>query len=107
MPVAGLVRLVAAEFACAAVFWTVALLLPAGPALPRIPGRVPRQFSVAFADSPWNLGLWGWTLRRLAPPLRLFLRPLGDARNQPRDTNDRGDDNENDVLIPVHVALKR
>src|SRR5205814_10175333 len=46
--------------------------------------------------------LWGRTLRRLTALLRLFLRLLGDARNQPRDTNDRGDDDENDVLIPVH-----
>jgi hypothetical protein len=43
----------------------------------------------------------------LTPSLRLFLRFLGDARNQPRDTDDRRDDDENDVLIEVHVALKR
>ena len=50
MPVAGLVRVDAVEFACAAVFSAEAPLLPAGPALPRIPGHVPRRFSGAFAE---------------------------------------------------------
>ena len=50
MPVAGLVQVAAVEFACAAVLSAVALLLPAGPALPGIPGRVPRRFSGAFAE---------------------------------------------------------
>src|SRR5437773_2601646 len=66
----------------------------------------PDAFLVGFRSRSLNglrhLRLWRRTLRRLAPSLRLFLRLLGDARNQPRDTDDRGDDDENDVLIPVH-----
>ena len=50
MPEAGPVQVAAVEFACAAVFWTVAPLPQADRALPRIPGRVPHRFSVAFAE---------------------------------------------------------
>src|SRR5439155_19451017 len=50
MPAAGPVQVAAVEFACAAVLSGVALLLPAGPGRRRIPGRVPRRFSVAFAE---------------------------------------------------------
>jgi hypothetical protein len=73
--------------------------------------KFPDALFVGFRSRSLN-GLWNsrlrWrTLRRLTPSLRLFLRFLGDARNQPRDTDDRRDDDENDVLIEVHVALKR
>ena len=41
--------------------------------------------------------------RRLRRPLLLpFLRFLGDACNQARNTNDRRNNNEDDVLIEVH-----
>src|SRR6266513_4080207 len=50
MPAAGPAQVAAAEFVCAAVLSAVALLPPAGPALPRIPGRALRRFSVAFAE---------------------------------------------------------
>ena len=50
MPAAGPARVAAAEFVCAAVLSAVVLLLPAGPALPRIPGRALRPFSVALAE---------------------------------------------------------
>ena len=50
MPAAGPVQVAAVEFVCAAVLSAVASLLPAGPALPRIPGRALRRFSVAFAE---------------------------------------------------------
>ena len=73
--------------------------------------QFPDALFVGFRSHSLNglphLRLWGRRLRRLTPSLRLFLRFLGDARNQPRDTDDRGDDDENDVLIPVHGALKR
>ena len=50
MPAAGPVQQAAVEFACAAVLSAVAPLLPAGPGLPKIPGRALRRFSVAFAE---------------------------------------------------------
>ena len=50
MPAAGPAQVAAVEFVRAAVLSAVALLPPAGPALPRIPGRALRRFSVAFAE---------------------------------------------------------
>ena len=50
MPAAAPAQVVAVEFVCAAVLSAVALLLPVGPALPGIPGRALRRFSVAFAE---------------------------------------------------------
>ena len=50
MPAAGPAQVAAVEFARAALLSAVALLPPAGPALPRIPGRALRRFSVAFAE---------------------------------------------------------
>ena len=50
MPAAGPAQVAAAEFVCAAVLSAVAPRLPAGPALPRIPGLALRRFSVAFAE---------------------------------------------------------
>src|SRR4029077_21147646 len=50
MPAAGPAQVAAAEFVCAAVLSAAALLPPAGPALPRIPGRALRLFSVAVAE---------------------------------------------------------
>ena len=50
MPAAGLVQVVAMEFACVAVLSAVAPLPQAGPVLPGIPGRALRRFSVAFAE---------------------------------------------------------
>src|SRR5262249_35665681 len=38
--------------------------------------------------------------------LSLFLRFLGDACNQARNTNDRRDDDEDEVLIEVHGARR-
>jgi len=50
MPAAGPAQVAAVEFVRAAVLSAVALLPPAGPALPGIPGRALRRFSVAFAE---------------------------------------------------------
>jgi len=50
MPAAGPAQVASVEFVCAAVFSAVALLLPAGPGLPKIPGRALHRFSVAFAE---------------------------------------------------------
>ena len=50
MPAAGPAQVAAVEFVRAALLSAVALLPPAGPALPRIPGRALRRFSVAFAE---------------------------------------------------------
>ena len=50
MPAAGPAQVAAVEFVRAAVLSAVALLLPAGPGLPKIPGRALRRFSVAFAE---------------------------------------------------------
>ena len=55
----------------------------------------------------WNFRLRWRTLRRLTSSLRLFLRFLGDTRNQPRDRDDRGDDDENDVLVEVHWVVTK
>jgi len=50
MPAAGPAQVAAVEFVRAAVLSGVALLPPAGPALPGIPGRALRRFSVGFAE---------------------------------------------------------
>jgi hypothetical protein len=50
MPAAGPARVASVEFVCAAALSAVAPLLPAGPGLPKIPGRALRRFSVAFAE---------------------------------------------------------
>ena len=50
MPAAGLAQVAALEFVRAEVLSAVALLPPAGPELPKIPGRALRRFSVAFAE---------------------------------------------------------
>ena len=50
MPAAGPAQVAAVEFVRAAVLSAVALLPPAGPALPGIPGRALHRFSVAFAE---------------------------------------------------------
>ena len=50
MPAAGPAQVAAVEFVRAAVLSAVAPLLPAGPGLPKIPGRALRRFSVAFAE---------------------------------------------------------
>ena len=50
MPAAGRARVASVEFVCAAALSAVAPLLPAGPGLPKIPGRALRRFSVAFAE---------------------------------------------------------
>ena len=50
MPVAGLGQVAGVEFASVAVFSAVAPFPQAGRALPRIPGRVLRRFSGAFAE---------------------------------------------------------
>ena len=50
MPEAGLVQVAAAEFASAVVLSAVALPPRVGPALPRIPGRALRRFSLGFAE---------------------------------------------------------
>jgi len=70
--------------------------------------KFPDALFIGFRSRSLN-GLWNSRLRwrSLTPSLRLFLRFLGDARNQPLDTDDRRYDDENDVLTPVHVALKR
>ena len=50
MPAAGPAQVAVVEFVRAAVLSAVAPLLPAGPGLPKIPGRALRRFSVAFAE---------------------------------------------------------
>ena len=54
MPAAGPAQVAAVEFVRAALLSAVALLPPAGPVLPRIPGRALHRFSVAFAE--WAVG---------------------------------------------------
>jgi hypothetical protein len=83
MPAAGPAQVAAVEFVRAAVLSAVALLPPAGPALPGIPGRALHRFSVAFAEWAVEFPAAVADLRRLTPSLRLFLRFLGDTRNQP------------------------
>ena len=70
--------------------------------------RVANPFIVGFCWHALNrLGHFGPILRWLwssRPSLRSFLRFRADARDQPGNADDSGDNDENNVLIEVHAS---